>query len=876
MRSLALLFLPFVLLAEDAPKLRLDGRAVPERYAADLTLIPGQDEFTGKIDIAISVVRPFSVLWLNASALTISKATLSAGGKSWTGKALPGGDDFAGLDFGSNIPAGHAGLHLEYTGKISKGSSAGVFQLQDGEPWYIYTQFEPTDARRAFPCFDEPNYKTPWALTLHVKNDQQAFANTAAVSETVEPEGMKKVVFAPTRPLPSYLVAFAVGPFEVVDAGKAGRNKTPLRVLVTRGRTQEAKYAAETIPQLLVELEKYFGMPYPYDKLDAISMPISNFAMENVGLITYGQSLLLSRPEADTINRQRGFALVGAHEMAHQWFGDLVTTAWWDDIWLNEAFATWMENRIVDGWKPEWHVMAGAMEARLGAMRLDSLVNARKIRQPILSNDDIANAFDGITYEKGAAVIRMFEQWIGPEKFQKGVQNYMRKYADKNSTAPEFLAAISDAAGRDITSAFNSFLDQAGVPLITVDLRCDSGRPRLQVEQQRSLPIGSKGDAKQNWLVPVCAKYSADGKVSEECHVFSDPKSEVELKNARTCPVWLTANDRGSGYYRVLYRGDMLQRALADHGSRLTPVERIAVLGDVNALVISGQLTPAVALSFVPEFAGDADRNIVLATIEIAGITRGSAVPDALRPAAARFFRKTFGERARQLGWRSKPGDTDDTRILRQNLVATVALAGEDPDLSAEAAKLASAWLDTGKGIDPEMLGGVLSVAARDGDRALFDRMLKAAKESKVRRERQTLIGALGSFRKPELARAAMQLVATGEFDPREGFGPLLFGPGQWPENRRLPFEFVKQNLDGILAKLPREVGADFAAELPFVGGGFCDAPARSELEAFFKDKVGSYTGGPRNFAQVLEGIDLCIARRAAIQDAIADFLRNY
>ncbi len=333
----------------EAPTLRLPDGVAPIRYAIDLTVVPDRDRFQGSAEIQVEIRQPQSLIWLNAEKLEISGATWSSAGHTVTATLAPGGDNFAGFRFPEPIE-GSGTLRINYEGHISRKSSAGIFQMKDGERWYVYSQFEPTDARRAFPCFDEPSFKVPWQLTLHVPQNDMALANTPELSENAEANGMKVVEFAVTKPLPSYLIALAVGPFDAVSAGKVG--KTPLRIITPKGRGAEARFAAESIPQLLKLLEKYFGTPYPYEKLDSIVMPISNFAMENAGLITYGQSLLLAKPGSDTIGRQRECAIVTAHEMAHQWFGDLVTPAWWNDIWLNEAFATWMENKITGEWKP--------------------------------------------------------------------------------------------------------------------------------------------------------------------------------------------------------------------------------------------------------------------------------------------------------------------------------------------------------------------------------------------------------------------------------------------------------------------------------------------------------------------------------------------
>ncbi|MGO9260354.1 MAG: M1 family metallopeptidase [Bryobacteraceae bacterium] len=500
------------LAADQPPKLRLAEvqNVAPERYRAELTLDPDKTGFSGDIRIQVKVGQPAQTIWLNANRIAVQQASVTAGGKTLTAKALAGGDDFLGLQLPSAIPAGAAEIAIRYTGEVRHGDTSGVFHAEDGGVSYILTQFEATDARDAFPCFDEPSYKVPWQLTLRIPPQDEAVSNTPAASETSE-SGMRKIAFAETRPLPSYLIAFAVGPFEFVDAGFAGQKHVPVRIVTPKGRAGQAKYAAEVTATILTRLEDYFGIPFPYDKSDQVAVPVTiGFgAMENAGMVTYGQNILLANPETDSIGRQREYASVAAHELSHQWFGDLVTTNWWNDIWLNEAFATWMEQKLIAEWKPEWNTRVDDVESKLGAARQDSLVTARKIRQAIETKGDISNAFDGITYDKGAAVIGMFENWMGPEAFRKGVRSYLQQYAFRTTTAGEFLDALSSSSKKDITQPFSTFLNQAGVPMVKVSLDCTKA-PVLHLEQSRYLPTGSKGSTNQVWSVPICVRYGAE------------------------------------------------------------------------------------------------------------------------------------------------------------------------------------------------------------------------------------------------------------------------------------------------------------------------------------------------------------------------------
>ncbi len=856
----------------DPPQLRLGDAVTPSHYSVELTLVPDRDSFQGVVNIDVDVRVPSQIIWLNATELEISQASFQpAAGAEEHATVVPGGHDYAGFSFERAI-SGHGVLHIAYQGKISRSSNAGVFQLQEAGQWYVYSQFEPTDARRAFPCFDEPSFKVPWQLTLHVPKDDLAVSNTPVQSESAETGEMKTVSFKSTPPLPSYLVAFAVGHFDVVNAGRVG--KTPLRIIVPHGKGGEAAYAASAIPHLLTLLEDYFGIPYPYEKLDSLVMPIGNFAMENAGLITYEESTLLADPQRDTLNRQREMATICAHEMAHQWLGDLVTTAWWNDIWLNEAFATWMETKITGEWKPEWRLDVSAVDARAGAMRQDSLISARKIRQPIESNDDIANAFDDITYEKGAAVIRMFENWIGKDDFRKGIQLYLKQHAGGNATARDFEAAISSIAGQNIAPEFDSFLDQAGVPKVSVTLDCQS-RPTLQLAQQRVLPIGSPGSSHEVWKIPICVTYQSGGGRQQECQVLSEQRAEMTL-SAKACPAWVLANTGEVGYYLADYHGDSLKQLLSDQGRHLGIAERVGVLGDVEALVGTGDYQPGVALGLVPEFAVDPNWQVVDASADIAALLKGDDVPDDLRAKAGRFIIQVYGRRAAALGWTAQPGENDDARLLRQKLVPFTASLGEQRDLIEGAEKLARSWLKSRTGISNEMVRPVLEVAAEFGNRDLFDLLRSAAVEERDHRTRENLLSALGSFRNPTLARASVELLLSNDFDPREAFYPLLFGPLAYADTRDVPFDFIRANLDKLLARLPREVGGDYAASLPLVGNAFCDASHRAAVEAFFGPRIGQYTGGPRNLENVLEEIDLCTAERKTLGPELSKFLQQY
>ena len=860
--------------AETPPTLRLPQVARPLRYAVDLRLDPWQDTYRGVIDIDLVLDEASSRIWLNASDITIERATLSMGRNEIAGTAELAAKDFAVILLARPAGPGEARLHLEYQGRLSKTDSAGIFKQKDGDDWYAFSQFESTSARRAFPCFDEPSYKVPWQLTVHVPGTNLAVSNTPVVVETAEADGWRSFRFKETPPLPSYLVAVGVGPFDIVDAGQAGKNKTPVRIITMKGKGSRARYAAEVTPQILNRLEDYFGIPYPYEKLDNLVIPqtFSFGAMENAGLITYAEPLLLARPEDETAGWKRGYADVCAHETAHQWFGDLVTMVWWNDVWLNESFATWMSTKILIEWKPEWRQDVSQVTYRSGAMDQDEMVTARFIRQPIESKDDIENAFDGITYGKGAAVLRMFESWMGEKKFQAGVRRYLTAHAHGSATAEDFLFALGTEGGPGVARAFSTFLDQAGAPVVSVELRCAESQPaRLAVAQQRFLPIGSQGSAKQVWQIPVCVRWSTRGQEDRSCTVLATESVGIELPRSAGCPDWVLANDGEAGYYRTAYRGDLLERLLKDEGKALSLPERVGVLRDFSALALGGAVPMGEALAWVPKFARDPNREIVSAMAGVAGYPRAHLVAPPLRPSYARFIREMFGEKARALGYLAKPGEDDDTRLLRQAVVGLVADAGEDPELRTAADRLARRWLQDRTAVPADMSSTVLGVAAAQGGEALFDLYHTEAKRATERKERGQLLWAMGSFRDPTIERRALAIFLTDEFDAREAIALVFSGLGE-ETTRPLVYDFVKQNFDAIVARLPRDSGAF----LPYAGASFCDEAHRADVEAFFKDRAPTFTGGPRTLAQVLEGISLCAAAKAAQEPEVAAFLGAY
>ena len=853
-----------------APQLRLPGIARPDGYQLDLRILPTEEVFSGSVEIALTISGRLEVLWLNANDLEVSKAFARVGDRTVAAHALPAVKDFLGLAFDEPLPAGSATVRIEYTGKLNAKDSDGIFREKEGDDWYVFTQFESTDARRAFPCFDEPTYKVPWQLTLRVPRDLKAFSNTAIESEEDDQGGLRAVHFARTRPLPSYLVAFAIGPLERLEAGKTPGG-APAGIIVGRGQAARAAWAVESTPQILATLERYFGIPYMYSKSDSIAVPLFGGAMENPGLVTYSQNLLLAPPEGESIQHKRAYGAVGAHELAHQWFGDFVTTQWWDDIWLNEAFATWMANKVLEEWQPGWHTAESRVNQNAGAMNADSIVAARRIRQPIEASGDIKSAFDGITYQKGSAVIGMFESYIGKEKFQRGVQRHLREHADGVASADQFLASISAEAGKDVTAAFSTFLDQPGLPLVSAKLLCEEGKePRLALGQQRYLPLGAgkpEGGA-QKWQIPLCARWSAGGQEGRACTVLAEEHAELVLAGAKGCPDWVLPNDGAAGYYRMELPVPAFEKLL--HLTSVTVPERMQVAGDLRALANAGKTELAQVVRLLLPLGKEASPFLVRIALGTAAGLRETYVPEELLPQYQKLILDSFGAKAHAAGFHSREGEDDEARLLRPQLLRLVGDEGNDQELGKEARKLAEAWLKDHAAVEPDLVQVVLDVAAVHGDRPFFDKLNRALHAEASRPARQRLLGALGNFSNPAVAIEARHLALDEKLEPRESVG-VLFGGGHDAKSREEGYQFIREHYEDLARRLPRDLPQFFV----YSGAALCEAERTQEVEAFFKSRAARFEGGERTYAQAMERMSLCVSQRKEHGKAIAALLRG-
>jgi len=545
----------------------LSNDAVPRKETVQLTIDPARETFEGTVSIDVELKTAASIIWLNAKNLTVGSAAIAQGNTSHPARVIPGSDERIGIDAridGRQTLAGPVTIRIAYQGRLDEKSLVGPYRRKVEGEWYAYTTFTPIDARRAFPCFDEPRFKAPWDISIRVKREHKAFSNGREISETEEPNGWKLVTFATTEPLPAELVAFAVGPFDVYDGGEAGHG-TPVRVITAKGHAAEGHAAAQATAAILRPLEAYTGIPYAFGKLDHLALPEGAFgAVENPGLITYRVRNLLMPPNQEAAARTRALRALQAHEIGHQWFGNLVTQATWDDVWLSEGFATWISAKMMDQEQPPERAHLAAIAARERIMAVDSPARARPVRVAVNSRVTARDVYNRVVYDKGAAILLMLEGWLGEDSFRDGLRGYLNEHRFGNAATDDLAAALRAASGTDPARVLNNFLNTTGVPELRGQLLCDrDAAPRLRVTKS------SPGS------VPVC--WRAD-RVASSCTVLEGPSTEIALPTGTACPAWFYLNSGGTGYYRTRWTQAPMQAL-----SELSGAERLTLVYDLRA-----------------------------------------------------------------------------------------------------------------------------------------------------------------------------------------------------------------------------------------------------------------------------------------------------
>jgi aminopeptidase N/puromycin-sensitive aminopeptidase len=849
----AILALVLTVLAIDAGAQRLPQTVTPEHYKLSLTPNLKTATFAGDERIDVILAQPASAITLNAAYITFkSVIATSDGAPTVLGVVtLDPEKEQATFTFPIMLPAGKVTLAIKYTGLLND-KLRGFYLFKTDKRSYAVTQFETSDARWAFPSFDEPAFKATFDIALTVDAGDMVISNSSVLSDTPAPPvgGVSRhtVVFATTPKISSYLVAFLVGDFECVSGASDG---TSIRVCAMPGRAKMGRFALSTAQYVLSYYNQYFGIRYPLAKLDMIALPdFGPGGMENFGAITYRETLLLLDDKTATLEQKKDVALTVAHEVAHQWFGDLVTMQWWDNLWLNEGFATWMASKAMMKLHPDWRYSADNAVSLDGTMDLDAQATTHAIRARADTRAEIAELFDGIAYGKAGAMLAMVENYVGEETFRGGVHDYLAAHLYASATAEDFWRAQTATSGKPVDKIMSALVIQAGVPLLTLTRE---GKDSIGVKQRRFFSDPTTNVlGTQTWTLPVCFKTA--GKAACVLLDSADQQFKVSASD------FAFANAGAKGYYRSAYPRPIYQNILA-RAETLTPEERIILIGDQWALMRSGAATVADNLNLASALRNDPDPVVlakVLATID--EIANRIATDDE-RAALRRWVRKEFTPAYRALGPVPTRKNTEPQDKQQMRALLFVALGdAKDSAVIAEAGMLANKYIANQTSVSPSLAPYALYVAATNGDAELYDKLLALRASSPNPEVQATALFLTTHFSDSVLIARTLDSVAVGKMRNRDG-ATMLAILVRSRDTRDQAWSYVTRNWDRIqVSSRSRLVPA---------AGSFCSAEKRDEVLSFF-NAHGVATDGPLTIAG--EAIGSCMQLR----DAQAPHLREW
>ena len=855
---------------------QLPPGVTPQHYRLALTIDPAKNRFSGHAEIDVVFAEPRTRMFIHGLDLKMSAVTARVNRRSIAAHyAQVDKSGVAQLVFATKIPAGKATLIFDYDAPFNT-SLAGLYKVKSGGDRYAVTQFENIDARRAFPGFDEPGYKTPFDITITAPSTDKVIANTLPRRSEKLAGGLTRTVFAPTEALPTYLVAFAIGPFDIVDGGTLPPNawrKTPLplRGITAKGQGARIRYALSLTPKIILALENYFRIGFPFSKLDTLAIPdFASGAMENAGAITYRERYLLMSSDAPLEQRRDGL-VTQAHEITHQWFGNLVTAKWWDDIWLNEAFASWMESKAAAMVMPDWEFDRETTKSGLEVMTLDESTFARKIHQPANNPDDIANAFDDITYSKGSAVLSMFESYVGEENWRAGVHDYLTTFARGNAAARDFIGIIakhdaSHVRGRaELGQSFGSFIDQPGVPLVSVgDCHKPSRYAAIAVSQSPYTPIGRKPHS-QSWGIPMCVKGEGGNKI---CEMLNGQSADLVV--GASCPKAVIPNAEGRGYYRYAFDGKGWSALIAAAPS-LDAADQLTLFFNAEAALRAGRISArdffkvlaAIAPSARWDVLGDSDAADFTGIDDALRNLRINILAPADLPAYRALVSRLFAPRLKSLGLAAKPGEAPADTLARQGFARPMVEEARDRQTIEALAAAAERFLDSNGKDTGGIAPGLMGEAVRAGfiaDRPGFgDKVLAFYASSNDEFLRRSLIHSMAGSEDRAYLRKFLSMALT----PRVRIGEMYFLYQFWPPDpvaREELWRWITHDFEAVKAR----ISAQGFGDAPKILATACDTSAITDTDSFFGPKVHELEGTGRVLAQTREKIESCIAFKQA------------
>lgn len=831
---------------------RLPSGVHPEHYTLALTPDLKAATFTGTESIDVTLDRPSTTITLNAAEIKFLSVTAGA----QTAQVLLDPDkEQATFTFAQPL-SGKVTLDIRYTG-ILNDKLRGFYLSKTARRNYAVTQFEPTDARRAFPSFDEPALKATFDIALTVDRGDTVISNTNIVSDTPEPDEKHTIKFATTPRMSTYLVAFLVGDFQCTKGSSDG---VPIRACATPDKVKLTQFAVQSAEYVLHYYDTYFGIKYPMPKLDMVALPdFEAGAMENFGCITYRETDLLIDSKTASIPEKKNVAAVVAHEMAHQWFGDMVTMQWWDNIWLNEGFATWMEHKPVAAWHPEWNVPQDEAQELDTTLNYDSQATTRTIRATADTPAQINEMFDGIAYGKAGAVLNMVENYVGEETFRQGVHNYLAAHLYANATAEDFWNAQTATSHLPVDKIMSSFVEQPGVPLLTFSDASASGAP---VAQSRFfLSPSAANHTSQQWTLPVCLKTS--GKPA--CRLLSPDEETLPIEGSAP---FFYANALAKGYFRTAYTPTQYKAIEAKAETALTPTERINFIGDRWALVPSGRSSISDYLNLVLALKQDPNADVLeTALAKIYAIKSKVATGkdlDGLNVA----LRSQFGPVYAALGKPSKHDSFD--RSQSRAILFELLGAANDPDIVAESKEIAdrSFGHKKDKNLDPALSDAAVVIAASNGDSAFYDKVLAASKDSRDPGLQSDALQTLARFLDPALVARTLDYAASGQVRNQDSwriFSILL----QQRATRTQAWDYIQKHWDKVHAQFTTNSGVRVVA----AAGSFCTAEGRDQVTSFFA--THPVDASARTLAKSIDSINACIQFRAMQEPSLHQWLQT-
>ena len=832
----------------------------PSKYR--MTLQPDLEAFTfqGEQTIDMDIVVPTARIMLNAAELEISEVTLRRNGTTLPVSSISLDEDSetATLDFGRTLAQGPAQIDMKFKGVLNDrlvGFYRSEYQDSEGQTRYLATtQFEATDARRAFPCWDEPAQKAVFDVTLVFDDSLQAVSNTPIVEESSPAPGLKSVRFGETPIMSTYLLAFVVGDIVSVEADASGG--TTVGVWTTRGKENQAGFALDTSVKLLGYFNDYFGIPYPLPKLDHIAIPdFAAGAMENWGCVTYRETALLVDPENSSAGTRQRVAEVVAHEMAHMWFGDLVTMEWWDDLWLNESFASWMGTKAVDWLFPDWEMWTQFVNMDTNrALSLDGLKNSHPIEQEVKNPAEVSQLFDAISYSKGGSVLRMLENFLTPDVFQKGLYRYLKANEYGNARTQDLWAALEEESGLPVTNIMDSWVKQTGYPVLQINADRGSDGVQVSLTQERFVYDHLLGEEEPNpevWQVPVSVSAPGNAVAST---VMESKEAVVTVAAPRPSEDWYKVNADQTGFFRVNYASDDWQRlAPAISGSELPATDRLGIQNDAYALSRAGLLPVTQFLELAGSYAGETDASVWSDLASNLRDIEQLIAGEPVHPAYQRFGRELFGPAARRAGWTPRPEDGHLDSLLRSTVLGQSGSYGDGETL-AQASELFRQYLENPEAVHPDLRGIVFSLAAQAGDGSTYDQLWQLEERTSLQEEKVRLLLSMSRFQDVGLLNETLES-SLGQRVRSQDTITVVAGVAANPMGRAPAWEFVKSNW----AEFDRRYGGGGFGLMRLVSivNSFTTQEQMADVEKFFTDNPAP--AAERTIRQALERMRLNI-----------------